>query len=108
MTLWVSRRRRIQSYFQRILQPEVQPCFRIHSNLFAFANGFNSGACTGSRGAADYGALSAAGYRADCGADCGTDSCRSGSLGALRRARIGVRVAFNQIALSAEENPVEL
>src|SRR5215510_1129462 len=58
-----------------ILEPEVQPGFGIDANLFAFANGFNPSACTGTRGTTDNGPLATTGNRADSSPDCSAHTC---------------------------------
>ena len=66
----------LNRHVERTFQPEVQPGFRIHSNLFTFRYRFNTDACSSTSSASDHSAFTAAGDPTDDSSNRGTNSSR--------------------------------
>jgi len=100
--------RRLKCHFHRSFKAKIQPCFGSYADLFAFSNRFHTGSGSGPGCASDDGSLASAGDCANGCPDRGANaraSCRPATLGLTG---ILVSIAFHQVTLLSEEDPIQL
>ena len=87
----------LNCYVERAFQTEIQTGFRIHPDLFTFADRFNTDARARAGSSADDCAFTPAGDTANDGPDGCANSGSFGGLCTLRTARIGVGAGFQLV-----------